>query len=296
MPTDTELPNRSKPRRSALYLPASNSRAIEKVRGLACDVVILDLEDAVAPESKEMARNQALDALRAGQFGRREVVVRVNALTTSWGHEDLQLIARGCPNAILLPKVNSAADVEAAHAALGPDSTVGLWAMVETAQAFLNLREICATSRHASLRCLVIGTNDLALELGATLDVARTAVLSHLSAAILAARAYGLSILDGVFNQLEDDAAFELQCRQSRDFGFDGKTLIHPRQIQPCNTIFTPAPAEIDWAHRVIEAFEEPANAARGALKLDGKMVERLHLVQARRVLSAATAASAELQ
>jgi citrate lyase subunit beta / citryl-CoA lyase len=292
MPTPVELPRPVKPRRSALYLPASNSRAIDKARSLPCDVVILDLEDAVSPDSKEVARKQALDAIRSGDFGRREVAVRVNSLETHWGREDLQLIAQVRPDAILLPKVNSASDIRAAHAFLEADTDVELWAMAETAQGFLNLREIGATSRDSPLTCLVVGTNDLALELGATLDATRTTVLSHLSAAVLTARAYGLSILDGVFNQIENDAAFELQCRQGRDFGFDGKTLIHPRQIQPCNTIFTPDSAELDWARRVIDAFEEPANASRGVLKLDGKMVERLHLVQARRILSAAGAAA----
>jgi citrate lyase subunit beta / citryl-CoA lyase len=281
-----------KPRRSALYLPASNSRALEKARGLPCDVVILDLEDAVAPDSKELARAQAFQAVRTRMLGDREVVVRVNSLQSAWGRADVEAIAPARPDAILLPKVNSATDIGSCRSLLGASTDINLWAMVETARAFLHLAQIVAGSHNHRLTGLVIGTNDLALELGATLDSGRVAILNHLSTAVLAARAYGLCILDGVFNQLEDSAGFEAQCRQGRDFGFDGKTLIHPRQIEPCNTIFTPDAAAVAWAERVVAAFDEPANASLGVIKLDGKMVERLHLVQALRTLSVARSQS----
>jgi citrate lyase subunit beta / citryl-CoA lyase len=276
------------PRRSALYLPASNLRAIDKARTLPCDVVILDLEDAVAPEAKLLARQQAIAAVRGGGFAAREVVVRINGLDTEWAAEDIEAIARVAPDALLLPKVNEAADIVALESLLGPSCTVSLWAMIETAKSIVHVNEIAAASARTRLTCLVMGTNDLAMELGAHLNPSREPVLGILGLSVVAARAHELAILDGVFNSLDDEAGFDAQCRQGAAFGFDGKTLIHPRQISACNAAFTPDAAAVTWAERILSCFQEPENAGKGAIKVDGRMVERLHLSQARRILAAA--------
>jgi len=276
-----------RPRRSALYLPASNLKALEKARSLDCDVVILDLEDSVAPDVKEAARAQAADAVRAGGFGRRELVVRVNGLDTAWGAADLQAMAAAGPDAVLVPKVNDGADIRRYDEALGAaPAAMGLWAMIETAKCVFRLDDIASASNDSRLSLFVMGTNDLAKEMGATLTTARAPFVGALGLAVAAARAYGLGILDGVFNGLEDEAGLVEQCRQGLEFGFDGKTLIHPRQIGPCNAVFTPSPELLQWAWSVIEAFNLPENADKGAIRVDGKMVERLHLAQARRVLA----------
>jgi len=275
-----------RPRRSALYLPASNAKALEKARTLDCDVVILDLEDSVAPETKESARKQAVEAVQAGGFGRRELVVRVNGLDTPWGKDDLRALAVVAPDAILVPKVNDDADIHRYNAALGAMSaSVNLWAMIETAKCLFRLDEIAAASAHSRLSLFVMGTNDLAKEMGAALTIARAPFLGALALTVAAARAYGLGILDGVFNGIDDDAGLLAQLQQGLEFGFDGKTLIHPRQIQSCNEVFTPSADMISWAKSVIAAFELPENADKGAIRVDGKMVERLHLAQAKRVL-----------
>jgi citrate lyase subunit beta/citryl-CoA lyase len=277
-------------RRSALYLPASNLKAIEKARFLPCDVVILDLEDAVAPEAKATARDQACAAVREGGFGPRELVVRINGLDTEWGRGDIDAFAASRPAAILLPKVNAAEDISACEKLL-PEG-VALWAMIETARSIFRLDEIAATATTGRLACLVMGTNDLAREMGAVPGIARTPFLGMLGLAVAAARAYGIAILDGVFNALEDEAGLAAQCRQAVEFGFDGKTLIHPNQIGPCNAAFTPAPEAVAWAERILAAFEAPENAGKGALRVDGSMVERLHLLQARRTLAMAAGAN----
>ncbi len=282
-----------RPRRSALYLPASNLKAIDKVRRLPCDVVILDLEDAVAPEAKTTARQQAVDAVEQGGFGSRELVVRINALDTPWGAADLEALAGSKADAILVPKVSSAADVLGCAQRLDDANAPALWAMVETALAILRLNEIAATSMQARLACFVMGTNDLAKELHAHLDMQRTQFVGVLMQSVIAARAYGLSILDGVFNAIDDLAGLEGQCRQAHACGFDGKTLIHPTQIDVCNNVFTPDAAAIAWAQRIVAAFERPENRDQGALKLDGRMVERLHLGEAQRTLVLANAAGA---
>ncbi|MGH6617336.1 HpcH/HpaI aldolase/citrate lyase family protein [Sphingomonas sp.] len=278
-----------RPRRSALYLPASNLKAIAKARTLPCDVVILDLEDAVAPDAKAVARENAIAAVRDGGFGSRELIVRVNGLDSEWGEADCAALAAVTPDAILVPKVSTAADI-AAYARHFDGTLTPLWAMVETALSLLRLDEIASAGRndHGRLAGLVMGTNDLAKEMGAQLDLSREPFIGALGFAVAAARAYGLVILDGVFNDIDDESGFVSQARQAVKFGFDGKTLIHPRLVEPCNTAFTPDAAAIDWAHRVLGAFDEPANADRGAIRLDGKMVERLHLHQARRTLAAA--------
>lgn len=279
----------ARPRRSALYMPAANARAIEKARDLACDVVILDLEDAVAPEAKESARLQAAEAVRAGGFGRREVVIRINGLDTPWGLEDLAAAIEAQPDAILVPKVSTAHDVTAYGAAQA--ARVPLWAMVETCAALFALDEIAGAG--AGLETLVVGTNDLAKEMRCRLTTARAPLAGPLSMIVAAARAHGLSVLDGVFNGIEDDAGLAAQCEQGVEFGFDGKTLIHPRQIEAANAAFSPSPEDVAWSQAIVAAFDLPENAAKGVIKVEGRMVERLHLAQAQRVIAVAGAIAA---
>jgi len=281
----------TRPRRSALSMPASNPKAIEKARSLACDVVILDLEDAVAPEAKTASRAQAVAAVKAGGFGTREIVVRINALGSEWGRADLAAFAGSPPDAILVPKVDRGEDIRAVEnlAAAG----VGIWAMIETARSILRLEDIAATAESGRLRCLVMGTNDLAKDMRATLTADRQVFAGMLAMSVAAARGFGLSILDGVYNDLEDETGFAAQCAQAKAFGFDGKMLIHPRQIAPCNNAFTPDAASVAWAESVVSAFNEPGNAGKGAIRVDGRMVELLHLAQARQILSLAAACQA---
>jgi citrate lyase subunit beta/citryl-CoA lyase len=270
-----------------LYLPGSNARALEKARTLPCDGVILDLEDSVAPDAKALARDQVVGALTAGGFGRREVVVRVNGLDTPWGEDDLEALTQAAPDAVLVPKVQDAGDIARYDARLsGYPERVQLWAMIETCRCLFHLDGLAGASRTSRLACLVMGVNDLAKEMGAELEVGRTPFLPALSLSVAAARAHDLSILDGVFNGLEDEAELEQQCLQGRTFGFDGKTLIHPSQIEICNRIFRPSPDQIAWAHAVADAFAQPENTALGAIRVNGKMVERLHLAQAERILA----------
>ncbi|MDP1600886.1 CoA ester lyase [Phenylobacterium sp.] len=276
----------NRPRRSALYMPAANARAIEKARELPCDVVILDLEDAVAPDAKDVAREQAVEAVRAGGFGRREVVIRVNGLDTPWGLEDLAAAINARPDAILVPKVSSAHDVRAYGAAEA--GGVPLWAMVETCASLFALSEIAGAG--AGLAALVIGTNDLAKEMRCRLTVERAALAGPLSLAVAGARAHGLVILDGVFNGIDDDAGLARQCDQGAEFGFDGKTLIHPRQIEAANRAFTPAEEEVEWSQAIVAAFDSPENAAKGVIRVEGRMVERLHLAEARRLIAVSDA------
>jgi citrate lyase subunit beta/citryl-CoA lyase len=284
-----------RPRRSALYLPASNAKALEKARSLDCDVVILDLEDSVAPEMKKLARDRAVEAVRSGGFGRRELVVRANGLGTPWGGDDLRALVLAAPDAILVPKADSGADIHRYDEALGAaPGRVQLWAMIETAKSLFRLEEIASASATSRLSLLVMGTNDLAKEMRATLTVARAALLGPLSLSVAAAATHGLAILDGVFNDIEDDEGFDAQLQQGLEFGFDGKTLIHPRQIARCNEVFTPSPEKVSWARAVIAAFELPESAGKGAIRVDGKMVERLHLTQAQQVLVILAALPAE--
>ncbi|ACG76564.1 citrate lyase beta subunit [Phenylobacterium zucineum HLK1] len=280
----------ARPRRSALYLPASNARAIEKARELACDVVILDLEDAVAPEQKEEARAQAVAAVKAGGFGPREVVIRANGLDTPWGAEDLAAAAQAGPDAVLVPKVSSAEDLAACAGAAG---SLRIWAMIETCQAMLRLDALAGASRAHRTDVWVIGTNDLAKEMRCPLTPERTPLLPALSFAVMAARAHGLSILDGVYNEIADAEGLAAQCAQALAFGFDGKTLIHPSQIEAANRAFTPEPGAVAWARTIVSAFEAPQNAHRGVLKVEGRMVERLHLAEARRLIAVADAIAA---
>ena len=281
-----------RPRRSALYMPASNLRAIEKARGLPCDVVILDLEDAVAPEAKEEARANAIEAVRAGGFGTRELVIRVNALGTPWGDADLAAAATSGADAILAPKVSDAASVGRYHAALArAPATMGFWAMIETARAVFRLdaiAEAMAARAGGAMGAFVLGTNDLAKEMGARLTVERAPFLGMMALAVAAAKGHGLAILDGVYNAFDDDAGLARQCDEAKSYGYDGKTLIHPRQIDVANRRFSPSDEEIAWAEAVTTAFALPENAGRGAVRIGGEMAERLHLEQAHAILGMA--------
>lgn len=284
-----------RPRRSALYLPASNPKALAKARTLPVDVVILDLEDSVAPEHKDGARDAAVAAVAEGGFGRRELVVRANGLATPWGAADLAAIATAGPDAILVPKVSSAHEVRAYDAALAAaPAHTRLWIMIETCACLPRLEEIAACAAETRLAGFVLGTNDLAKEMRARVTPARTPFLPVLTWTVAAARAHGLIVLDGVCNEFRDLDLFRAETLQGLEFGFDGKTLIHPDQIAPCNTVFSPDAQEIAWAQAVVAAFDLPENAGKGAIKVDGKMVELLHLDQARRTLAVAAAIAAD--
>lgn len=278
-----------RPRRSALYLPASNPKAIVKARTLPCDVVILDLEDAVAPEMKDEARAAAVAAVQEGGFGPREVVIRANGIDTEWGAADLAAIAASGADAVLVPKVSSTEDIDRYHAALqDAPANLQLWAMIETCASVARLDQIAARATDTRLALWIMGTNDLAKEMRARLTPERTPFLPILSLAVAAARAYGLTILDGVCNEFRDLAAFRAEAEQGLLFGFDGKSLIHPDQIAPTNDVFSPSPEELAWANAVIAAFALPENAGRGAIRVEGKMVELLHLDQAQRLVEMA--------
>jgi citrate lyase subunit beta/citryl-CoA lyase len=284
-----------RPRRSVLYMPGSNARALEKARSLAADALILDLEDAVSPDAKLQAREQVCAAVKAGGYGPREVVVRINALDAPWGPADLAAAAAAGPDAILLPKASSGADIAGAAEALagaGAPERLRLWAMIETPLAILNLPEIAAMARApgARLACLVMGTNDLVKETRADLSANRRPALYWLSATITAARAYGLDVLDGVYNDFRDAEGFRRECLHGRALGFDGKTLIHPDQVAVANEVFAPAQAEIELARKIIAAFDRPENKGKGVVAVEGRMVELLHAEAARRTVAIAEA------
>jgi citrate lyase subunit beta/citryl-CoA lyase len=280
-----------RPRRSCLYMPASNLRAIEKARSLPCDVVILDLEDAVAPDAKETARAQAVEAVKAGGFGRREVVIRVNGLDTPWGGDDLRAAAEAGPDAVLIPKVGDGADIARYDGRLShaPEKT-RLWAMIETARALFHLHDIAEASKTSRLSAVCLGPNDLAKETGWRMTRTREPFFAAFSLAVAAARSHGLTALDGPFGGLEDIEGLEFECRQGRAFGFDGKTLIHPGQIESANRIYAPDPEELAHARAIIAAFAESENAALGAVRVNGKMAERLHLGEAEKLVALAEA------
>ena len=284
----------ARPRRSALYMPASNARAVEKARTLPADVIILDLEDAVAPEAKPDARAAAVAAVKAGGFGRREVVIRVNGLSTAWGRDDLAAAADAGPDAVLVPKIGSVADVDAYDVALSAaPAATQLWAMIETCPAMFELKAIAAASAATRLAALVMGVNDLAKEMKARQTPDRAAFLPFLSMAVAAARAHGLVALDGVHNEIDDLEALATVCRQGADFGFDGKSLIHPTHLAICNRAFAPPADEVAWAGAVVEAFGRPENQGKGALRVNGRLAEHLHLADARRLLALAAAIEA---
>jgi citrate lyase subunit beta/citryl-CoA lyase len=283
-----------RPRRSMLYMPGSNARAIEKARELPADGVILDLEDAVAPDAKAQARELVVQALQKGGFGGREVLVRINGLDTAWWRDDLAVAAAG-PDALLLPKVSTPEQLRelARHfVGVGAEARIRVWAMMETPLAMLNARDIAAAALDPATRLagFVMGTNDLAKETRARIAPGRAPMLPWFMACVAAARAYGLAILDGVYNELGDLEGFAAECGQARDLGFDGKTLIHPQQIAPCNAAFSPAPEEVAWARKIIAAFDLPENAGKGVIQIEGRMVERLHAEMARQVMAIAEA------
>lgn len=288
-------------RRSVLYMPGSNPRALEKAKTLAADCLILDLEDAVGPEEKELARQQVCAAVKGGGYGDRELVIRVNGPQTPWGESDLRAAIEARPDAILMPKVSSPAVLEsiADHLeALDAPEGIAIWAMIETPAAILNIQEIAKArrDRRSRLTCFVLGTNDLAKDTWAQLVPGRVPMLPWIMFALAAARAEGLTILDGVWNDISDVEGCRVECRQARDLGFDGKTLIHPNQIEPANTCFAPTEEEVRRARLVIDAFDQPENAKRGAIKVEGRMYERQHIGMAKRAVTWSEAIAAKGQ
>ena len=284
----------ARPRRSVLYMPGSNARALEKGRTLPADGLILDLEDAVAPDAKAEARANIAAAVQAGGYGGRELIVRVNGLATPWGYEDLAMAATSGADAVLLPKVESADAVRQAEAVLrAADSPEGqrIWCMMETPMGMLNAKEIAGAS--AKFGALVMGTSDLAKDLHAAHTRDRLPMITSLGLCLLAARAYGLAILDGVHLDLNDDEGFAASCAQGRELGFDGKTLIHPKTIAACNAAFAPSADEVTYSRRIIAAHAEAAAAGKGVVVVDGKLVENLHVENARRLVALAEAIAA---
>ncbi|RAK57443.1 HpcH/HpaI aldolase/citrate lyase family protein [Phenylobacterium deserti] len=273
-----------RPRRSALYLPATNARALEKARTLSCDVVVLDLEDSIAPEAKAEARLAACEAVRAGGFGARELVVRINALDTPWGAADLGAVAGAQPDALLVPKLSDPEDLPAYAAALGGKTR--LWGMIETCKAVLRLDALGAAAAANRMEGWILGLNDLAMEMGCRPGADRAPLQAAMSLAVTAARAHGLFVLDAVYNDFSDAEGLARECAQGVAFGFDGKSLIHPAQIAAANAAFSPDPEALAWARQVVRAFDAPESAGRGVIKVDGKMVERLHLEQAQRLIA----------
>jgi citrate lyase subunit beta / citryl-CoA lyase len=288
-----------RPRRSVLYMPGSNARAIEKARTLAADALILDLEDAVAPDAKEAARAQVCDAVAAGGFGLREVAIRINGFATPYGTADFAAALKAKPDAILIPKVETPDDLLHARKSIpsnGAAANIALWAMIETPLAILNLKEIAkaAAADVLPLTCFVLGTNDLVKAAHCQPTADRLAVMAWLSMTVAAASAFGLSVLDGVYNSISDEEGFRAECVQGRVLGMDGKTLIHPSQIAPCNEVFSPSPEEIAAARKIVAAFALPENKGKGAISLDGRMVELLHAEIARRTLAMADGIEAQ--
>jgi citrate lyase subunit beta/citryl-CoA lyase len=283
----------ARPRRSVLYAPGSNAKALAKARSLAADAIVIDLEDSVAPDARPAARVLAVEAVRVGGFGGREVVIRLNGLDTPWGGEDLAAAIAAAPDAILLPKVDGPEAVMVAARALreaGAPGRTRLWAMLETPMAILSAGPIAATAADpdSRLEALVIGLNDLANETRARLTPGRPAMTALIALCVAAARAHGCDIIDGVYNDFHDLAGFKAECEQGRDMGLDGKTLIHPDQIEICNAAFAPPPSEIEAARAIVAAFALPENAGKGVIRLNGRMVELLHERMARRTLAVA--------
>jgi citrate lyase subunit beta/citryl-CoA lyase len=279
-------------------MPGANVRALEKAKTLPCDAVILDLEDAVAPDAKATARQQVMTAVTAGGFGTREVIVRINGLDTAWWLDDLGAATKAHPDGILVPKVSKPAHLQTIAERLidiAADHKIRVWAMIETPLAIINVAEIATMARDVETRLagFVMGTNDLAKESRAKLVHGRAPMVPWLAAAVLAAHAYGIDILDGVYNDIADEEGFRRECGQGRDMGFDGKTLIHPNQIAPCNAAFSPSEADIAQARKIIAAFELPENQGKGVVQIEGRMVERMHADMARRTVAIADAIAA---
>ena len=282
--------HQTRPRRSVLYMPAANERALEKAKSIATDALIFDLEDAVSPDAKETARANAVAAASSGAYGNREVTIRCNGLDTPWGADDLVAAAKSCAHAVVIPKVDSVAtldDVSRRLDAAGAPATMTIWCMLETPTAIFDARAICA---HPRVSILVMGTNDLAKELRATQVPGRHPLIPHLAQALLAAREAGKPILDGVFNDIKNATGLHDECTQGKDMGFDGKTLIHPDQVSVANDVWAPSESEVDHARRVIAAFTEATSQGKGVVQLDGKMIENLHVANAERIIAMAEA------
>lgn len=284
-----------RPRRSMLFMPGSNPRALEKARTLPADGLILDLEDAVAPDAKAIARDAIGKAVAAKGFGRREVLIRINALDSPWWIDDLTMAAKARPDGILVPKISSVEDLAAIADRLSDinaDMTIRVWAMIETSRAILHAEELAAASRDAETRLagFVFGPNDIARETRIRMMPGRSTMLAMMTHCVLAARLHGLEMLDGPYGDIGNAQGLADECAQARDLGFDGKTLIHPSHLAACNDAFTPPDAEVAQARKILAAFAQPENAARGAIQLDGKMVERLHAEMARRTIAIADA------
>ena len=282
-----------RPRRSVLYMPAANDRALEKAQTIPADAIIFDLEDAVAPDAKPDARAKAVAAVRSGLYGNRELTIRCNGLDTQWGSDDVEAAGAAGPAAVVIPKVDSVEYVDQVSAlldAVGAPASVRIWPMIETPTALFDVRAIAA---HERVAVLVMGTNDLAKELRSPLVPNRHPLVPHLATALLAAREAGKVILDGVYNDVKNPEGFEAECRQGMEMGFDGKTLIHPSQVEPANDIWAPSADDVDYAERVIAAFDEAVADGRGVVTVDGRMIENLHVDNARRVLATAAAIAA---
>jgi citrate lyase subunit beta/citryl-CoA lyase len=282
-----------RPRRSVLYMPAANERALEKAKSIPCDALIFDLEDAVAPDAKDAARRNACAAAASGEYGHREVTIRCNGLDTGWGSDDIAAAATSGADAVVIPKVGSVAyldEVSAALDAAGAPAAMRIWAMVETPTAIFDVRAIAA---HPRVAVLVMGTNDLARELRAGLVPGRQPLVPHLATALLAAREAGKVILDGVYNDVQDANGFAAECAQGAEMGFDGKTLVHPSQVEPANEAWSPSADDVEHARRVIAAFDEAVADGRGVVTVDGRMIENLHVDNARRTLAVADAIDA---
>jgi citrate lyase subunit beta/citryl-CoA lyase len=287
-----------RPRRSVLYMPGSNARAIDKARNLPVDGIIIDLEDAVAPDAKEQARLQVVEAVKAGGFGAREVFIRINGIDTPWHSDDLTAASQAAPDAILVPKIAEVEQLERVGQRLldmKADLKTRIWAMIETPSAIFNIQALAAEARDSETRLagFVVGTNDLAKETRVRQVQGRAPMVSWLATCVLAAHAHGIDVLDGVYNDLSDAAGFERECLQARDMGFDGKTLVHPNQIAPCNAAFSPDADEVAQAKAMIAAFDRPENKDKGVVQIDGRMVERMHADMARRTVAIAEAIEA---
>ena len=278
-----------RPRRSCLYMPGANERALEKGKTLPADTVIMDLEDAVAPEAKETARDTIRAAVTAGGYGHREIVVRMNGLDTEWGQADLKMAVEAGAHALLAPKVIDGSDIDRLDDAMsraGAPAEMGLWVMIEMPKAILNIQDIAEAVGRTRMTTFVMGTNDLAKEYRARMTPDRLAFQTALGMSMAAARAYNIVAIDGVYNDIKNEQGLIDECEQGRDLGFDGKTLIHPSQLDTANRVFAPSPHDVEHAQAVIEAFADPQNAGKGVLKVNGKMTELLHLDEARRTVT----------
>ncbi|MBB5045573.1 citrate lyase subunit beta/citryl-CoA lyase [Rhodopseudomonas rhenobacensis] len=287
-----------RPRRSLLFMPGSNARALEKARLLHADGIILDLEDSVAPDAKATARAQIAQAVADRGYGKREVLIRINSLDSPWWVDDLTMAGKARPDGVLVPKVSSVADLTAIADRLtdiGADISIKVWIMIETARGVLHAEGLAAASQDSEMRLagFVFGPNDISRETGIRMLPGRAAMLPMMTHCVLAARAHGLSILDGPYSDIGNIEGFAHECAQARDLGFDGKTLIHPAQIEACNAAFTPPAEDVAYARKVIAAFAQPENAGRGAIQLDGRMVERLHAEMAQKTIAIADAIAA---